>query len=291
MHKVRYRKGGATWTNIRQPHAKVFNVEGGETTHLNNYGLPGSDLLNLDNPVVLLVSSYVEALQYQPWEIASSVLEDEITVMEPSYDVVNLGCSGHDPYDSYFRLKYFEKTLHLDTERVILIVNSDNRSWFDRHPKPLSFGLPRNFGEQNRDSMVNLQIELRNMSSLVNLFVNGLLKTDEDPLEDNDNSDDFTTKAAPNEMKQPYLGSELRECLLAFNSEYDDFQVVSIFASEVFDLALKRFCANNGIEYEYLPLTTPDFLINGSGHLNKQGNRALGKALAEYIKKSHHLGV
>ena len=291
LQKVRYRKGGATWTNIRQPNAEVFNVEGNTTTSLNNYGLPGSDIVNFDNPVVLLGSSYVEALQYQPEEIASSIVEDEIIVFEPSIDVVNLGCSGHDPYDSYFRLKYYVKAQKFNPKQVILIIDSDYEKWFARHPKPLNFELPRNFGERNQDALVNLQIKLRNASSLVNLYVNGLIKTDDEPPENTEHSDDGTSKAAPNGMKQPYFGPELKDCLLAFDREYENFKVVSILDSKAFDLALRGFCENNRIEYEYFPLTTPAYLIGGAGHLNKQGNEALGKALAEYIKKSSSLGV
>lgn len=291
LYKVHYRNGGETWTNIHKAHAEIFNVEGKQTIHLNNYGLPGSNIVNLDNPVVLLGSSYVEALQYQPENIASSIVADEITIFDPSYDVVNLGCSGHDPYDSYFRLKFFEQELDMKTEQVILIINSDNKSWFDRHPKPLSFEVPCNFGEHNQSKIVNLQIKLRNMSSLVNLYVNGLLKADEEPLENPENSDVNAREVDPIGIKQPYFGSDLKACLLALNQEYDDFIVVSIYKSEAFDRAMKEFCENNMIDYDYLPLTTPEFLINGAGHLNELGNKALGLALAKYIKKSNRIGV
>ena len=150
-------------------------------------------------------------------------MEDEITIFNHTYDVVNLGCSGHDPYDSYFRLKYFEKALNLSTEQVILIVNSDNQSWFERHPKPLSFEIPRSFGEKNQDRMVNLQIKLRNMSSLVNLYVNGLLKADDEPKDEPEHTDINEHKTIPNEVKQPIAWLRNQDCLLAFNNEYNDF--------------------------------------------------------------------
>lgn len=63
-YKVRYRKGAETWTNIRKPHSQVYNVEGRIKTSFNNLGIPGVDVKRIVNPIVVLGSSYIEALQF-----------------------------------------------------------------------------------------------------------------------------------------------------------------------------------------------------------------------------------
>ncbi len=106
---------GGGWSNIRYPYAKVFNVEGRNLAVLNNFGLPGTDIRNLDNATVVLGSSFVEAFQLQASDISTSYLQRDLDQMEIKRNVVNLGSSGHDPYDSWFRLKYFEDFFALDT--------------------------------------------------------------------------------------------------------------------------------------------------------------------------------
>ncbi len=134
--KVRYRNGGAVWTNIRYPHSSDFNVEGWKSVKYNNFGLPGSDINSLDSLIVVLGSSFVEALQYDSDQIATSVFQRQLDQSGISIQVMNLGCSGHDPYDSWFRLKYYEQKHGFFTQGVILVINSDNLDWFSRHPRP-----------------------------------------------------------------------------------------------------------------------------------------------------------
>jgi len=95
-YKVAYRVGGSTWTNVRKPHAKLYNVEGKTITWVNNLGLPGSEIETLANPIVILGSSYVEAFQYKPSDIASSLFQSRIYELGHQRSVLNLGCSGHD---------------------------------------------------------------------------------------------------------------------------------------------------------------------------------------------------
>lgn len=284
--KVRYRIGGETWSNIREPGARVYNVENKTHTHANNYGLPGNDIINLDNPVVLLGSSLVEALQHKPEELASSVFENEIRKADPTIDVLNLGYSGHDPYDSYFRLKYFEKKLGFRSEKILLVVGSDPVGWFARHPKPLSFQLPEYFGAVNDNPLVNAQIKLRNCSSLVELFVRGLIKGKAEK--------NLVTEEHQNSVKQSgitpadtvlKLSDEMQQCLRAFRKDYMSFTVISISGDDKFNAALSEFCDANRIEDIFIPVIKPEYLIGGAGHLSKSGNHTLGVQLANKYQK------
>jgi hypothetical protein len=55
-----------------------------------------------------------------------------------------------------------------------------------------------------------------------------------------------------------------------------------------FNKDLAEFCYQNLIPCVIQPLTKPEFMLNGAGHLNKKGNEELGlllyKAYLNYIK-------
>ncbi len=177
-YKVAYRSGGATWTNVRKPHSKLFNVEGKNLIQVNNYGFPGSDIDRIEDPTVILGSSYVEAFQYKPEEIASSLFSDKLKAIGVTESVLNLGCSGHDPYDSWFRLKYYESKHSFQPKDIILVINSDNESWFARHPQPFDFSLPASFGKKHDGRFMNMVISARNLSSTVEVFAKNILESE-----------------------------------------------------------------------------------------------------------------
>lgn len=288
LYKVRYRVGGETWSNIRKPHTKYYNVENRTLTNYNNYGLPGKDIDDLHNPIVLLGNSLVEALQYKPEYIASTVFENALRKNDPTTDVVNLGCSGHDPYDSYFRLKYFEKKLGMNTEEVLLIVSGDAVNWFKRHPQPFRFELGPEFGKVNNNPLVKLQIKLRNSSSLIEVIVKGILKditgdNRGDELEQAVKQIDGSEQGMPDSRYD--LSQEMQDCLIAYSKDYDGFIVVSISAEGAFNSTLENFCRENQIECIFVPILKPENLINGAGHINHKGNQELGSQMAhEYLK-------
>lgn len=277
--KAKYRKGSETWSNIRKPYAKVFNIEGKTKTHYNNLGIPGSDVTNLNNSIIVLGSSYVEALQFNPDDIATSVFQKRLADEGEDISVINLGCSGHDPYDSWFRLKYFEKYIGFKSNDVILVLNSDNREWFSRHPKPLDFSLSPNFGEINSNRIIRATIFLRNNSSLIALIVQGMK---------GDNKEQ-TNEYEKIENKDTFQGIsiEMKDCLDKFSDEYQNFIVISILNDNKFNKDLAEYCYQNSIPCVIQPLTKPEFMLNG-GHLNKIGNEKLGyllyKAYIDYIK-------
>jgi hypothetical protein len=281
QYKVKYRKSTEeTWSNIRKPYAKVLNIEGKTKTYYNNLGLPGVDITNINNPIVILGSSYVEALQFDPEDIATSLFQKKLNEEGNDISVINLGCSGHDPYDSWFRLKYFEQFLKFKPQAVFLVLNSDNREWFSRHPKPLDFSFSPDFGEINNKSIVHIFTILRNNSNFIALLIEGVkAKTGEQ-----DNEDVKTENKSISQV----VSEEMKECINKFSAEYKNFIVISILNDNSFNEDLAEYCHQNSILYVIQPLKKPEFLLNGAGHLNKKGNEELGlllyKAYSEFIK-------
>ncbi len=278
--QVQYRKGADTWSNIKVPYAKVLNIEGKTKTHYNNLGIPGSDVNNLNNTIVVLGSSYVEALQFDPDDIATSFFQRRLAEEGEDISVINLGCSGHDPYDSWFRLKYFEKYLGFKTNDVILVLNSDNREWFSRHPKPLDFSLSPNFGEVNNSKIVRATFFVINHSSFISLLAQGLKSKNNGQTNENEKIEIQDTSQG--------ISLEMKECLDKFSAEYQNFVVISILNDNMFNKDLAEYCLQKSIPCLMQPLAKPEFMLNGAGHLNKKGNEELGlllyKAYLNYIK-------
>lgn len=286
-YKALYMPGGNKWINIRKPYSKIFNVEGKIITSVNNLGFPGLDIESIENPIVILGSSYVEAFQYQPDEIASSLFWKELLEAGYHQPILNLGCSGHDPYNSWFRIMLHQERLGFSTEDVILVLNSDNTDWFNRHSKPFTFEKPEGFGRKNNSLKMRLGIEARNASSLVELLYKGFFKSDD--------VDEPSPKRSKNqeqiqEVPLEYsLSQEMIDCLTAFAREYSGFSVLSIAGDPDFNSAIKEFCMNQNIPIHIKPLSYPKYMIGGAGHLNKEGNKALAEALLTLWKSTHKI--
>lgn len=280
-YKVRYRRDEGVWTNIRKPKARIFNVEGRTVTQLNNVGLPGQDIVNLDHPIVLLGSSYIEGFQFPPQKIAGTIFENDLRLENPISTVINLGCSGHDPYDSYFRLKYFEKILDFHTSDIILVLNSDNRAWLARHTQPLQFELPKDFGCINTNQREVLQIYIRNLSSFIELITKGIIKHKAEAGPENEEPAFINRELASSNENSPLSFTEsLKNCLHVFQSQYEGFITVSLCDDISFNTQIDEFCRKEGIAFFVFPLVMPKYRINGAGHLNEEGNELLGHFLS-----------
>lgn len=282
-YKVAYRKGGATWTNVRKPHSKLFNVEGKNLIKVNNFGFPGNDIEQIESPIVILGSSYVEAFQYKPDEIASSLFAEKLRKTGTVEPVLNLGCSGHDPYDSWFRLQYFENKYSFVPKDIILVINSDNESWFARHTQPFDFSLPASFGNKHTGKFMNIVVEARNRSSIIEVFAKTVLKSDDIDLPAP--QDDVEIEAI-DDSGDYILSKEMEDCLKTFAEKYDGFMVVSIVGDFEFNQALSEFCQIEGIEHKINSLGNPRYMIDGAGHLNQEGNIALSEALFEIYQEN-----
>lgn len=285
-YKVAYRVGGSTWTNIRKPHSKIFNVEGKTLTKVNNNGLPGVDLSSLDEPIVILGSSYIEAFQYSPNEIASSKFQASLDYRGLERQVINLGCSGHDPYDSWFRMKYFEDKLGFRTHDVILVLNSDNEDWFRRHPRPFTFGKPAWFGRKNIASHIRIGMAARNASSLFEVIYKGFIKGDD--VDDPPSPIHVSSGQDQSEPLAYSLSQEMKDCLVAFSDAYTGFRVLSIADDAEFNSALVSFSEENSFPVQVAPLGKPRYKIGGAGHLNQEGNDALAEALMTFWEATNN---
>lgn len=287
-YKVRYRNGAETWTNVRKAHAEIYNVEGDVKTQYNNYGLPGLDMTSLEKSIVVLGSSFVEALQSEPEKIATSVFQRNLQRQGISKQVINLGCSGHDPYDSWFRLQYYEQALGISTEEVILVINSDNTAWLSRHPKPLRFEKFTGFGDINRAPKTRYMILARNSLSIVELFASSL----KSGRTENRSDKTLSEVGGKRVLNGGTLTPEFVDVLDAFNTEYEDFQVISIVNLPEFNRSLAEYCAKKDIPCQLEVLLKPDLRIDMSGHLNERGNVELGNALTRlYYKDKTQKGV
>lgn len=275
QYKVHYRIGAEYWTNVWKPHSKYWNVEGGNVVYSrNNLGFPGKDVnTKLENRIAVLGSSYLEAYQINPDKIACSVFSDLLSQKGMARGVYNLGCSGHDPYDSYMRLAYYETKIKPQT--VILVINSDNYKWFQRHPKPFRFEPDRQFGETMNSLLSQVQTLLRNSSSLAALYINALKPQ-------NDNAE--IEQKPKNESKHLdnvalVVSNELMQTLENFKLKYPNFIAISILNDSSFNDTLKVYCASKDIAFFSEPLIKSENMLHGAGHLNENGNRKLGEIM------------
>ncbi len=156
------------------------------------------------------------------------------------------------------------------------MINSDNASWFSRHPKPLDFEKKKGFGQKNNSFASKAQIFLRNSSSFVELIAQLIKKSDqEDDTEEATKTHDMATTS------QQSLTPEMKDCLLAFQSSHPRFLIISIAKDPSFNHDLAEFCQDQSIPCKIESLIKAKYLFNGAGHLNLQGNQALARLMTE----------
>lgn len=272
-YKVHYRNGGGYWTNVWKPHSEYWNVEGGNVKFKrNNFGLPGIDINDDTNEkIALLGSSFVEAYQLKPETIASSIFSSLLLVNGKDASVLNLGCSGHDPYDSYMRLEYFSPKFNPNT--AILVLNNDNTHWFKRHPNPLSFVKSKDFGKVKTGNVYKIAVKIRNSSVLASVIINALKGVDKDEQEPD------IQKQRVSIPKTQVVTDELRITLRNFSNKCNRFSLVSIVSDSNFNDSLASFCSSNQIPFISEQIINKTNLLHGSGHLNEKGNALLGELL------------
>ncbi len=269
--------------NIYLPHSAYWTVEGGNRVfHRNNIGLPGSDIHAgpAARYVFVLGSSFIEASQVPPDSMATAVLQRLLARKEPAVQVLNLGHSGHDAYDDYFRSLYFSRRYR--PEAVILVLQDLELSWLSHHPHPLTFVRPAEFGTELHSMTSRLMIALRNASALGNLLAEWRRGV---------KGDRGQTEAAPasSRTQQEETGNgrspeDLGKCLEAFHAAYGDaFHVVSMMSDTAANGYLHRLCDNVHMPFIVGVIPPEDHLLGGSGHLAVRGNIHLGEILYESL--------
>lgn len=276
-------KSSTATSNIFYPHSKYYNVEDGYKVYKrNNLGLYGKDVSwnKNDTLIYVLGSSYLEAAPTTPDSMAVTHFQKLIDLAGEHYKVINLGRSGHDPYDLYFRLAWFEK--RFGRGRVILVLDDVYTEWFSRHKHPLSFTLSEKFGKENKILFSKMGLYIFNHSSIFYLLKQGLKSNYIE-----DNSFLLNISRVDITIFEP---NDLFACLIAYQKKYcSDFCLFLIINNDYAKHEIQSFCKLNHIIFYSSPLNTKENKINGNGHLNLAGNRKLGEVLFASIQNSSKL--
>lgn len=271
--------------NLYLPWSRYWTVEGGNTSHArNNLGLPGLDVQNGTEALYYLVcgSSYVEALQVAPESLATSVLQRRLQQDNPTIQVLNLGHSGHDIYDSYFRAAYFARTF--PPARMILVVHEFDMSalWFNRHRHPLSFELPSDFGEETGSPAKRALIMARNASALINLLVEGF-RSEGGPA--SVQAPTPLAAAGTNDSASARRRTDILACLTAYAQRYPGrFLVASIITDSTLSSFVQNACEGNGVPFVRVVVPGDQRFLGGGGHLTATGNVTLGRTIYETLR-------
>lgn len=265
--------------NQWSPYSKSWNVEGGNHVYSrNNLGFSGIDASIHPKAKYILVlgSSYLEAMNINPSDIAVSLLQKKLKLIDTNYNVINLSYSGHDPYDLFFRVSYYEKFYH--PTRVLLVLDCPFSDWLKRHKRPLDFSLPDNFGEKDISFKTKVFLYLKAHSCLFTLFSNS-------------GRNSLKGHKGKNQIKEEnpdkqVLTNELFQCLLKYQSKYNQsFSLVSIMNNDSINTELKLFCERNNINYNESKINIPEYKTAKKGHLTEKGNQKLGELLYESFIK------
>lgn len=266
--------------NIWAPHSKYWDVEGGNHVYSrNNLGLTGTDVIISDSSkyVFILGSSFIEAMQVSPGKMAVSVFGDMLRNRDPDFNVINLAYSFMDPFDLYFRSIFYEKKYH--PESIILIIDGPFSSWLERHPHPLDFTLPVNFGKMDNSVKTKLLLTLKRYSVLFTMCSKAWnVSTNKKQIK--------AGKVIGIESGREILTNDLLVCLLMYKELYGKrFTLISIINDDTINETLKNFCTEHSINFNFSKINIPQNKINQRGHLTIEGNRILGEFLyGSYIK-------
>ncbi len=257
---------------IYLPNSPYWVVEGGNHVYYrNNLGLPGTDIRVADSQkfIFILGSSFMEAYQMPPGKMASSLFFSSIQKADPDLQVLDLGSSGHDPYDSYFRALYFTRSYKPD--KIILLLDNIYSDWMKRHRHPLDFEPSSEFGREDNRFTTRISTLMRNNFSILDLFIRAVSKkNNEDPGESPRQTD---VQAANTGIP------DMQTCLQHYASKYGaDFTCLSIIPDTTINRNLASFCKTLNINFRFDPcILIPENRINQNGHLNEKGNYELGK--------------
>jgi hypothetical protein len=268
------------------PHSRIWNVEGGGVIHeYNNIGLSGMDVRTGPSSryIFVLGDSYIEALQVPSEDAATSVFQRSLDSAGQDLQVINLGRRKSDPYSSWYRLKFFER--YYKPSYIVLVMEQFYALWLSEYPQPLSFNIPASFGtELPRTGARALVGYLRMTSSLCNMLAVGFYSNETPDI----------ARSAPESEDEEQLPQDrdqiteaLTGCLRRFHEEYGPrFMVVSIGRDTGRDSLVSEFCRNEGIACETeQAISSPKNHIAGRGHLNKEGNYALGQFIYETYRR------
>jgi len=272
--KVRNIRADGGGENIYYPHSGYWNVEGGNNRAIrNNFGLPGADVPRSRQTryIFVLGSSYVEALQLPPEQIATSIFHQEVSKTRPGFAVLNLGANSHDAADLLVRASFF--SYMTEPEAVILVVDSLYPSWLQSKPTLTMQKIQGRFFSFDSTTSFIIQREIRYHSAWINLVANYSIRFIERML---------GTPVPPGKLSGQNTGipPALPAILRLYKEKFGKrFILLSIMDNEALNNELMELCSREGISSAAVPLRTPQNRFDGNGHLNKKGNEELGQSL------------
>ncbi|MFH0865657.1 MAG: hypothetical protein V1904_05655 [Bacteroidota bacterium] len=265
---------------IYKPYSQYWDVESGNHLYRrNNIGVQGTDISLNNKNIYVLGTSYVEARQIPPDKIATSVFQNKLQDSLTNFQVINLGGSGQDAYDAYFRITYYEKLYSPDY--VILLLDGLYTNYFKRHKHPLDFRPEPGFGDEVGSLTSRALIFLRNNSVLINLIARSLKKSaDIDIVEEETNQNSIV-------QVDNKIPEELLQCIGEYHLKYKNkFICLSIIDNDTVNLSLESYCNGKNIFFEYNnEINIKCNKYNGKGHLTAEGNKLLGDFIYESFIK------
>ncbi len=276
------RKSNNGITDIYSPHSRIWTSEGGYSISItNNLGLPGSDVLVTDTTkyIYVLGSSYVQANQVAPTKVSTSICQSRLG-KSSKYQVLNLGEGGLDQYDSYFKLKYYEK--FYKPEKIFLVIERVDERWLSRHDT-LNFALSENFGSEiHPNTAERIERFVRKNSSFLNMLSNGYKIASKINFR---SAKIVNTVNDPNLTRNEDISKKLLLCLDKFKEDYNSsFIVISIIDNSGINIFLDNYCKSKNIIFRCSPINRTGNRLNTRGHLNDKGNEELGDLLYEILK-------
>lgn len=272
---------------LYRPRSRYWNVEGGNRAFArNNLGLPGVDVpVRPGGPCLFVLgSSTVQAAQLEPELIATSRLQRMLAGAGRHPAVLNLGDSGHDPYESWFRARYFERLFR--PVRVVLVLDTSAIGYMNsRYREPPAYELPADFGRElpSGGRLSRISRGLRARSAFVNLLAVFLMRS----LSHGQAAEADELDIVQKNRLLERLPDSLRECLRRFRDTYGRrFLALSIMDVPDHNRSLARFCAVENIPFAYTDtVLVPGLRFHGRGHLTAAGNRALAEFMHEIISR------
>jgi len=276
------------WQPVYRPYSRYFNNENSiyNVYERNNLGLPGINVDISKKKIFVLGSSFIEAAQLKPEEIATSIFQNLLAKSYSDYTVINLGRKSHDLYDSWFRYQYYCSLYSPDI--VILVL--DQRNSFNRHPHPLNFNLSQNFGGKDKRIKTKIGTAVLSNSSFFSLCYKGFR---DKILADNNNDNIPITDLSPNKSQEPEYNDELQDlktCITKFKENAKNrLIIISVFNSPLLNKGIKAYCDSLSIYCKISnEIQKTENQIKGYGHFNASGNKKLGylmyDAFIDFIK-------
>ncbi|MDD2231205.1 MAG: hypothetical protein PHY48_17620 [Candidatus Cloacimonetes bacterium] len=276
--------------NIYYPHAKYYNTENGYNVYsYNNLGLPGLDVDVSDTSknIVVLGNSFVESRAMPPKSISTSVAMTFLRLIDPSYQVINLGKGGQIPELGFYRMRYWEKIV--PPYKVVLILEGHMLGNMSKYGKGINISFT---GSDFKSGGIKQEmIRCLSWSSYLNCIRVGVKYGRKEVYLDNKdvamlgykkmNQTDSADNLKPDIVQVMAL---LTRDLEIFHTRYQEkFMVLSLLDAQ-YNKPVMDFCSSKGIPYwSDSSIRHRPSLHLGKGHFNSIGNRELGLMINRFV--------